>query len=170
MAKKKDIITWVETGNCPVDITEALKQWDERHWIAQWGHGDEATYRLIKYRQLWKESVTIKATIAPAQAKELIEKLGLISVKEMFASATSWKYVSDDSFVYGLFATNRLNKSMSGFVDYEDKKYVLNRLAELEKNPKKFVELIKKHIPQYYIAMDNSVASITLMRDLNLLP
>ena len=78
------------SGPCTLDMKEILKQWNQKFWIAQWGHDDEAQYRIIRYRQIGRPTTTIKAEIPQEQAKELITTLNLIPISGGFKSATSW--------------------------------------------------------------------------------
>jgi hypothetical protein len=53
-----------------------------------------------------------------------------------------------------------------------NKKYtrseIISVLASLEKNKPLFIKLIKKYHPMYYLQFDNSIASFTLIMDINL--
>lgn len=96
------------TGPCPINTYAIIKLWDETYSIAQWND----TYRLIKVKRIGKESTEIKNEITPEDAWELIELLGLISVKDStFNNAHTWRTRLHHEYMLILIEVN-LYKSM----------------------------------------------------------
>ena len=85
---KKDIVTeWALAGPLPIDIDELERQWDHRFYLSQW----QEDFRLIKYSRRGSGATDIKVAISRDQAKEVIDRLGLIRTQGPFTSAGSWR-------------------------------------------------------------------------------
>ena len=69
------IIEFNETGLCLIDIDKVVKGWTEKCSISRW-HNE---YKLIRIK--YKKVVALKVNISEKQAKELINKLGLVEIK-----------------------------------------------------------------------------------------
>lgn len=93
--KEKDsvIVNYVSSGPCEIDIEKTIKKWNHLWWIAEWKADN--SWRLIKYHQINSPNTDLKVTIAEKQAKELIEKLKLEAVNEIFNSAYTWRREKD---------------------------------------------------------------------------
>ena len=85
------VVNYSMTGPLEINVEAAAELWDSKCFLAQWGFGDSASYRFVRYRRLGQQATTHKFTMRNEQALELIEKLGLQRTQEMFNSAGSWK-------------------------------------------------------------------------------
>jgi len=85
---KKIIEDFKETGNCLVNIDNLISEWNHLWLISQYGD----KYRLIRYLRKDSPIIKIKVTISELQAKELIDKLSLKSLRDSaFKRAVSWR-------------------------------------------------------------------------------
>ncbi len=82
------ILEFRESGPCVIDVPAVCKAWDHRFLLSQWGE----EFRLIKYARKGSSITSIKCTISPAQANELIAELKLVKQPEyFFSSGHSWR-------------------------------------------------------------------------------
>ena len=95
----KDIVLnpFRETGINEVYINEVVKNWNHLWFIAEWKRDD--SWRLIKCLRKDSPITSIKLTISNIQAKELIEKLNLISENSGFKSSFSWRREKDTEYL-----------------------------------------------------------------------
>lgn len=77
-------------GECELVIDEVIKKWNKNTIIAQWHN----QYRLVQFLRKDSSITKLKVSISEEQAKELIEKLNLKSIKDsLFNNAWTWKKV-----------------------------------------------------------------------------
>lgn len=115
MKKEDSIIVgkFNQTGANTIDIDKVVKRWNHLYWIAEWRGNN--SFRLIKFLRKDSGITTIKTTISPEQAKELINKLNLVSSNSGLGSAFSWRREIDIEYLeewrikkYGLLYCNKL--------------------------------------------------------------
>lgn len=80
---KKLIIKFVENGVCKIDVNQVVKMWNDKWRIYKWNEEYTLCFPFRKGSR--------RITISEAQAKELISKIELISVKStLLVSGTSF--------------------------------------------------------------------------------
>jgi len=95
------------TGINKIDIDLVIRKWNHLWWLAEWKGGD---WRLIKYLRKDSGITEIKLIISEEQAKELIEKLSLVSENGGFSSAFNWRRQSDIDSLNAWRITKYLNR------------------------------------------------------------
>lgn len=99
--KENFIITFNITGACEIDVEKVISKWTYLWHISEW-RNEESQWRLIKFIRKDSPNTDLKITISEKQAKELIQKLNLISTNELFKSAFSWRRQTDIDYLYKL--------------------------------------------------------------------
>ena len=108
--KKSIISVFQDTGPCTIDIRELQKQWDDRFWLSEMNK----SFRLMQYARKGTSTVNIKCDITSDQAKEIIEKLGLVMSQD-FGFATWRKPKLQDV----LYQNKLLLKALNNLLDAE---------------------------------------------------
>lgn len=91
------IVEYKLTGMLEIYIDKVISKWSYLWYLAEWRHDN--TWTLIKYLRKDSCITDIKINISEIQAKELIEKLNLISENNIFNSAFSWRRQIDINYI-----------------------------------------------------------------------
>ena len=104
-SKAKDVIKVFNTiGECEVYVDKVVEKWNHLWVIYEWRGMDATTYRLVKFIRKDSQIRALKITISQAQAKEIIEQVGLTSENSLFRSSFTWRREVD---IEKLWPTNK---------------------------------------------------------------
>lgn len=98
--QKKSIILgeFSRTGSVRIDTDLVSERWNHLYFLSEW-RDDDTEWRLIKFVRKDSPITETKLTISSNQAKELIEKLGLVETSEAFRSGFSWRREVDTEYL-----------------------------------------------------------------------
>lgn len=84
------------TGANKINVDLVIKKWNHLWWISEWRNEEDHKWRIVKYIRKDSPLTEIKLTMSSEQAKELIDKLGLVEEWcGVFRSGYSWRKQSD---------------------------------------------------------------------------
>jgi len=94
------------SGEIEIHTDVVASKWNHLCFLAQWNE----EFRLIRYKQINSDVVTIKIAIQKEQAKELIKTLSLTAFPSMFRSGKSWKRIKDEKKRRDYFLKKKADK------------------------------------------------------------
>lgn len=124
---------------CEIDIDALVKVWDNKFFINQYDSpvSKKSEYRLIEYVKEFEEPTKTKVTISEQQAKEIISRLNLIPIKDVFfRNNIGWqteqrvRTIENKTGISLKADTNALKVYMSMEHSFEEAKQVFDKVFD----------------------------------------